>query len=166
MAPPLHVREYRPADEDRLWDLHVAASTDVDAFADPDGCESGVATDPERHAADSDRLASEGVFLVGEVPEPPDGRHLVAMGALDPVDETTVELTRMRVAPDHWRQGYGQRMLDALEARATARGTATIELETLARQTAARALYEANGYEEVGRARAGEYEVLTYRKHL
>lgn len=161
MAPTLAIRCYRPADEPAVWAIHEAASRAVDAFVDPDGVEGGVATDPDRHAAGSRRLADEGVYLVGE-----HAGEVVATGALDPVDEGTAELTRMRVAPAHWRRGFGSRMLAALETRARARDRTLLTLETLARQTAARELYESSGFEETGRVSTGEFEVVTYRKQL
>jgi GNAT superfamily N-acetyltransferase len=186
MPAALDIRDYRRADEAAVWELHVAASTAVDAFADPDCCEAGVETDPAAHAAASRRLASEGVFLVGELADAAaadatdteasdtaepgtdataDGT-VVAMGALDPIEGAAVELTRMRVAPDHWRRGFGQAMLAALERRATALGASTVELETLARQRAARGLYEANGYVETGRQTVDEFDVRHYEKSL
>ena len=161
MGGDLSIRPYRPADEERLWGVHEAALTAVDAMADPEGVDGGAATDPQAHARESRRLAAEGVYLVGEL----DG-ELVAGGALDPGDGETAELTRMRVAPAHWRKGFGQALLEALEAAAADRGLALLYLETLARQTAARALYEANGYAEVDSQTVGEYDVRRYEKRL
>ena len=183
-ADEIAIRPYDPDDEGRVWAIHERATKRVDAFANPDGVDGGVATTPEEHARESRRLRREGVFLVGEV-EASDADELgsetartggestiVATGALDPdggpaADAAgTAELTRMRVDPDHWREGYGRAILEALEREARAAGWTTLVLETLARQEAARALYEAAGYEEVDRQVVGEFDVREYRKSL
>lgn len=137
---------------------------DVNALAGSDSALAEALPDGEELDADLDAieetyLEAGGEFLVGEV-----AGEIVAMGAFEPVDEETVEITRMRVDPAHQRRGYGQRVLDALEAEARDRGYTAFELDTLARQDAARALYEANGYRETDRLTIGEYEVLFYRK--
>jgi GNAT superfamily N-acetyltransferase len=168
MTAGLAIRRYDPADEERAWRIHERATKRVDAFADPTGVEGGVATTPAEHATESRRLADRGVLLVGEV----DGT-VVATGALDPdggaeagQSPDGAEITRMRVDPDHWRAGYGQAMLERLEREARSAGWTTLHLETLARQEAARGLYEANGYEPVGEVVVGEYDVRRYRKEL
>jgi GNAT superfamily N-acetyltransferase len=168
MAADLAIRPYDPADEERAWRIHELATKRVDAFADPAGVEGGVATTREEHATESRRLAARGVLLVGEVDE-----TVVATGALDP-DGTgdagdhpeAAEITRMRVDPDHWRMGYGRAMLERLEREARSAGWTTLLLETLARQEAARGLYEATGYVPVGKSVVGEYDVRRYRKEL
>lgn len=161
MADAFTIRPYRPADEEQVWRVHERATKRVDAFADPDGIEGGATTDRAQHAAESRDLAERGVFLVGTT-----GGDLIAMGALNPVGNETAELTRMRVDPDHWGQGYGRAMLDALEARAIRRNYEELVLETLARQTAARGLYEDSGYVEVERLDTDEFDVRRYRKSL
>lgn len=193
MGRGLSIRPYRPADEVRVWEIHERATRAVDAFANPDGVEGGVATDPAEHARKSRVLADRGVFLVGEVERegstdvdsgaPSDqgsvgsttvgGAMVVAMGAIDPSGgagtaqpDATAELTRMRVDPDHWRRGYGRELLKALERAAREHGWTTLVLETLARQEAARSLYEGAGYEPVDREVVGEYDVRRYRKTL
>ncbi len=163
MSEALEIRDYRPADEPAVWALHKAASTAVEAFVDPVGIGSGVPTDPSVHAAESRRLVRDGVVLVGEIGDP---SVIVGSGALDLADGESVELTRMRVHPDHWRQGFGQRLLDELERRAIDHGVYSIELETLSRQSAARALYESNEYVEVDTDDVGPFEIVTYRKSL
>jgi ribosomal protein S18 acetylase RimI-like enzyme len=149
-----------------VWELHEEVMRDADALADPDSAITDALPDGEELDADLDAIEEEylesgGEFLVGEV-----AGEVVAMGAFRPVDDETVEITRMRVAPDHQRRGYGRRMLDALEAEARERGYAAFELDTLARQAAARGLYEASGYRETERRTIGEYEVLFYRKSV
>lgn len=95
---------------------------------------------------------SGGEFLVGER----DG-EIVAMGAyrpahewirnaVDDVAEPAAELKRMRVDPDHQRQGFGTTVLDRLEASARADGFREFLHDTGVDQTETRAFYEARGF--------------------
>lgn len=149
----LRVRRYEPRDADRVWELHVAAMRDA-------------GTDPEAMPPQDDLRDVEaayfpgGEFLVGER----DGRVL-AMGGFRPRDDETVELTRMRVAPDHQRRGYGTRMLAALEERARERGFRRATLDTAVGQDSL-PFYRARGYEEVGRQQWREFELVVFEKEL
>ena len=100
---------------------------------------------------------------------PIDGSAYVATVVPDLAD-SAVELARMRVDPDHQRRGYGRRIYEELERRARSQGADEIALDTMARQTAARGLYESQGFEEVHRERIEEFgdpfEILVYRKSL
>ncbi|AEH35455.1 GNAT family N-acetyltransferase [Halopiger xanaduensis] len=170
MGDELYVRRYRAADRDRVRELHEAAMRDVGAYAED-------RPDEDLEAIRETYLEAGGAFLVGEI----DAR-IVAIGAFRPPGDdhylehfvdlpaSAVVLTRMRVEPEHQRRGYGQRIYEALEARARDRGYAAIVLDTMARQTAARGLYEANGFEEVRRERVETFEepfdLLVYRKSL
>jgi GNAT superfamily N-acetyltransferase len=108
-------------------------------------------------------LNNKGKFCVGLL-----DKKIIAMGAFRKIADDTVELKRMRVHPDFQRQGYGQRILTALEKRAKELGYTTIQLDTLVKQTAARHLYEKNGYAETRKEAwtiQGEpYEVVFYQK--
>ena len=106
-------------------------------------------------------LKHQGEFLVGEC----DGL-LVAMGALKRTGPERAEIKRMRVHPDYQGRGYGQLILDELEARARALGYRTLHLDTSILQIPAQRLYEKNGYVEVGRDRYGQLEVILYEKQL
>lgn len=70
----------------------------------------------------------------------------VGCGALRRIDETTVEIKRMYVAPDARRRGIARGILAGLEHLAREHGYRRIILETGTRQPEALALYEANGY--------------------
>ena len=72
----------------------------------------------------------------------------------------------MRVRPGCWRRGYGQEMLSALERRAAELGYVTLHLDTTAGQTAARRLYEKNGFREARRSPLGGFERVFYEKEL
>lgn len=171
----LVVRQYEPRDADAVWDLHGRALRDAGAF------------DPELTHLDEDLqqiervyLASGGEFLVGER----DG-ELVAMGAFRPltasehdtalpldhgqvVDDprTAAVLKRMRVDPDHYREGFGTRILAELEGRARDSGFGTLVLDTTPTQDAAVAFYEAHGYERAARVETEYGPVLLYRRDL
>jgi [ribosomal protein S18]-alanine N-acetyltransferase len=66
------------------------------------------------------------------------------------------ELANLAVAPDVRRQGMGRALLDAMLADAMARGTKELYLEVRESNAAARRLYHALEFEEVGR-RTGYY---------
>ncbi|OVE83233.1 GNAT family N-acetyltransferase [Natronolimnobius baerhuensis] len=171
MGENLSVRRFRPANASRVRTLHEAAMRDIGAYIED-------VPDDDLENVTETFLERDGEFLVGEV----DGR-IVAMGGfqllkgdhyitnfLPELPETTVVLTRMRVDPAHQRQGYGQRIYEALEKRARNRGYTTIVLDTMASQAAARGLYETNGFEKVGRERLevfdDDFEMYVYRKSL
>lgn len=167
----LRVRRFEPADAVRIRELHEAAMRDVGAYV-------ADVPDEDLEAITDTYLEAGGEFLVGER----EGR-IVAIGAFRPVDDTdfvaqvfhdlpasTVELTRMRVDPDHQRRGYGQRIAEELERRARERGFTHVVLDTRPTQTAARGLYEKLGFEEAARERIegfGEpFELIFYCKPL
>jgi ribosomal protein S18 acetylase RimI-like enzyme len=168
MADSLSLRHYRPADRDRVLELHERAMRDVGAYVE------GV---PEPDLADVEAayLESGGEFLVGET----DG-EVVAMGAFRPAEgyvtellddlENAAEIKRMRVAPARQGRGYGRRVYSELERRAKERGFDEFALDTTPAQTAAQALYESVGFELARRERLehdGEsVTLLLYRKPL
>jgi ribosomal-protein-alanine N-acetyltransferase len=89
-------------------------------------------------------LASPGVFALG------DARGM----ALGRVAADEAELLTIAVAPEHRRTGLGRALLAAFEARSAAAGAATAHLEVAADNSAAIALYRAQGYGETGRRKA------------
>jgi putative acetyltransferase len=80
---------------------------------------------------------------------------VVGCGALQRLDQSTAELKRMYVRPDHRGRGVARRLLSALEARAVSGGFVTVRLETGVRQPEAIGLYESAGY--IAIPRYGEY---------
>ncbi|WP_254530694.1 GNAT family N-acetyltransferase [Natrinema gelatinilyticum] len=167
----LAIRRYRPADGSRVRELHETAMRDVGAYVE------GVSDEDLQRVTES-FLEAGGEFLVGEV----EGR-IVAMGVFRPIDESayittyvptladaTVEVTRMRVAPDAQRRSYGRQIYRELERRARSRGFVQAVLDTRPKQTAARGLYEAEGFEAVSRERFetfdDPFELIFYRKSI
>lgn len=86
-------------------------------------------------------LEPGGVLLVGEV----DGA-IVAMGAIRRLDDTTCEVLRMRVYPDHQGHGYGSAILVRLEDEARRLGYRRATLITGEQQHPAVDLYARHGY--------------------
>jgi ribosomal-protein-alanine N-acetyltransferase len=79
----------------------------------------------------------------------PDGRlagYVVGWYVLD-----EGELANLAVAPDLRSRGIGRLLLDAMLKDAAARGTKQLYLEVRESNAAARQLYSARGFEEVGR---------------
>lgn len=164
MSEDLRIRKYRPADRDRVEAVMERALRDAGAYLEG-------APDDE---APIEAACRGGEFLVGTV----DG-EIVATGAfrrpaepltefVDP-GESAAELKRMHVHPAYQRRGYGERLLEELQARAR-REYAALVLLTSDRQTAAQQFYEANGFAEVRRepvaAFGEEFAVVVYRKRL
>ncbi len=91
---------------------------------------------------------------------------VVAMGALKRTSPERAEIKRMRVHPEYQGRGYGQLILDELEAHARALGYRTLHLDTSILQLPAQRLYEKNGFREVGRDIYQQLEVILYEKPL
>jgi len=153
-TPASVIRRYEPGDREAVWNLHNDALHEVGAHLG-----SGDWYDDLR-SIESVYLEDGGEFLVG-VQE----GHIVAMGALRRTAGERAAITRMRVAPGLQGRGIGQTLLDALHRRAAELGYATLHLDTTAHQTAARRLYEKNGYREVGRGLIGPFDCVYYEGH-
>jgi ribosomal-protein-alanine N-acetyltransferase len=79
------------------------------------------------------------------------------------------EILTLAVAPAARRQGHGGALLAAAMAQAAARGAASMFLDVAADNAAARALYAAAGFAEVGRRRryyADGADALVLRRDL
>ncbi len=92
----------------------------------------------------------------------------VGCGALRRIDDGTVEIKRMYIAPVARRRGIARCILTELERLAAAHGYARIILETGTRQPEALALYETSGYWRT--ANYGRYvgnpEAVCFEKRL
>ena len=149
------LRRYTSADQEAVEYLHVFALQQTGAY------QGRGPWDDDIYAIEEVYLNHQGEFLIGEC----DGL-VVAMGALKHTTPERAEIKRMRVHPDYQGRGYGQIILEALEARARALGYRTLHLDTSILQIPAQKLYEKNGYREVGRDIYGQLEVILYEKEL
>lgn len=84
--------------------------------------------------------------------------------------DTTAELKRLRVDPDHQRRGFGAAILDALTERARELGYESSVLDTTSGQPGAQRFFETNGFRRIGRDQIegpdGAIELLLYRGNL
>lgn len=151
----LTIRRYKPADREAIEYLHVFALQQTGAYLGRGPW------DDDLYAIEEAYLNNHGEFLVGEC----DG-VTVAMGALHRTTPTRAEIKRMRVHPDYQGRGFGQLILNELEARARTLGYTTLHLDTSVVQLAALRLYEKNGYHEVGREMKKQLECILYEKEL
>ncbi len=80
------------------------------------------------------------------------------------------ELANLAVGPETRRRGIGQALLDAVTTDALGRGTSALYLEVRESNSAARQLYQAAGFEQVGRRkryyRQPEEDALILRRTL
>jgi GNAT superfamily N-acetyltransferase len=149
------LRRYTPADREAVAYLHVHAIQQTGAYLGR-----GL-WDDDVYAIEEAYLKKRGEFLIGEC----DGLF-VAMGALKRTSPERAEIKRMRVHPDYQGRGYGQLILEELEARASALGYQILHLDTSILQIPAQKLYEKNGFRAVGRDMYQDLEVILYEKQL
>ncbi|MEW9530098.1 GNAT family N-acetyltransferase [Microbispora sp. NPDC049125] len=157
MTARLRVRRYRWSDLDAVWSLHQLGLAQV-GLAPGDG----VYYDDDFPRITEIYLADRGEFLVGEVR----GAGIVAMGGLRRIDDDVADMCRLRVHPDHQRQGYGTRITRELESRARRLGYSVLRGDTTVRQTAALELYRKSGWQEVRREARGDTVVIYIEKQL
>lgn len=151
----LQIRRYQSIDKEAVWNLHVLALKEAGAFIG-----SGE-WDRDFDKIEDIYLNSGGEFLVGLI----DGK-IIAMGALKRISADRAEIKRMRVNPAFQRRGFGQAILTELERQAELKGYRTLQLDTSTLQTAARGLYEKNGYKETRRGTLGGLKTIFYEKKL
>lgn len=170
MDESLRIRRATRADADRVREVYERAMRDADAFL-PVADHSDLDAPTEAYAG--------GAFLVGEGED-----SVVATGGVRPVtgrdagkkgdtdgnagDAPAFEMKRLAVVPGRQGTGYGRRLVRALEDRARDLGAARLVLETSETQTAARGLYESQGYERVDRVAyaGGEIVGIRYERRL
>ena len=138
--------ERRPADDPEIAELLTAQQAELRLFEADSGAIDG-----------SFPLHDDIRYLVLVV----DGR-VVACGALQSIDATTVEIKRMYVRPEARGQGYSHVVLAALEEWAVADGHKTGRLETGSYMPVALALYQGAGYRPI--PTYGEYVANPYSR--
>lgn len=62
------------------------------------------------------------------------------------------DVLRLYVHPDHWREGIGTTLLEAMEERLAERGAETMQAMVLADNEIGNAFYEKHGFEKAGEA--------------
>ncbi len=87
-----------------------------------------------------------GAFLIGYS----DAGEPVCCGGVKRLGPDACEIKRMYVAPEARGRGVARALLAALEARARELGYTTARLDTGPSQPHARALYDSEGYVEIG----------------
>jgi ribosomal protein S18 acetylase RimI-like enzyme len=135
---PLLIRPFKPEDHDAIVRLNAY------------GLKAARVPLAQDHYGNADITDLEGTYttragghmLVGEV----DGA-LIAMGGIRRVGDTTCELLRMRVYPEHQGRGYGSVILEALEEEASRLGYRYVTLITGKDQHPAIDLYLRHGYQ-------------------
>ena len=111
----LEIRRYVSSDYEDVWNLHVSGFQKVGAYLG-DG-----PWDNDLHSIEDVYLHNRGEFLIGVY----DGR-IAAMGAFRKTTTELAEIKRMRVHSDFQGRGFGQMILDELETRALALGSASM----------------------------------------
>ena len=76
-------------------------------------------------------------------------RETVGCVGLRALDASRGEVRRLFVRPEHRGAGLGRLLLDRTSELARAHGTRQLVLNTLSTMTAARALYDADGFEPI-----------------
>lgn len=163
------IRRFQPGDGERVRELNESAMETTPEYV-PD------APDEDLRDVEGHYLEGEGDFLVA-VRE----GTVVGTGALKPVEgwkhrvlddvaPDALEVTRMRVAPDHQHTGVGSAVYDALETVARERDAPVLLLDTGAKNGPARGFYEDEGFELVERIEVEfegvELDLVIYRKPL
>jgi ribosomal protein S18 acetylase RimI-like enzyme len=151
----LEIRSYYPSDHDDVWNLHVLGLQHVGAYVGHGPW------DNDLDIIEYVYLHNRGEFLIGLY----EGR-IVAMGAFRKTSNELAEIKRMRVHPDFQGRGFGQIILDELEARALAMGYTKLHLDTSVVQIAAQKLYLKNGFQETGREIHRGLECILFEKSI
>ncbi len=151
----LQIRRYQPNDAAIVWELHNLGLQLMGAHL------GNGSRDADVLAVEEYYLATGGEFLVGEL-----AGQVVVIGGLLPTNPGEAELKRMRVHPDYWRRGLGERMLVALEQRGRELGLVRLHLDTSVQQAPAQNLYLKHGYREIGRGLIGQLAIIYYEKWL
>jgi len=163
----LTVRRARPADSERIRELNELAMSETPEWV-PDAPDADL-RDVQTHYVDAGGEflvgVREGRILATAAYEPLDGwmrEQFVgtdqppestvgqpAESTVDRTSESTAELSRMRVDPVCWGQGFGTQVYEELASRAREDGYRVFVLNTGVDNDRARGFYETLGFEAV-----------------
>jgi len=150
--PDISIRRYEARDYDDVWRLHLEGVRQTRTIA------------PELPGYDDDLRDIEGNYLVAGsnfwVVETSEG--LVAMTALQRVDDGTGRLRRMRVTTEWRKRGIARALLDAAVEFCRESYYGRIILDTTEEQTDAHRLYERYGFTRAGERTLGPFRVFDY----
>jgi len=157
------IRRYSSEDRKTVWALsqipHIGATADpaapLDLWRDDPG------DWDDLWDIDASHIAKGGDFLVYELR----GR-VVATGAVMPDGSGTAEVNHVRVHPALRRRGIGRAVMRALERRAIELGCVRTHLDTTVAQPEAIAFYLSLGYEESGREKFPDWELIFFTREL
>jgi GNAT superfamily N-acetyltransferase len=151
----LRIRRYRPDDSTQVRSLSKRAMENVL------GTSPKAALDHDMDAVREMHQGTKSEFLIGIL-----GDEIISMGGFVHHEDSTVEVQKVRVDPDHQRNGYGQALLDVLERNAEQLGVQSIVLHTSEHLSAAQQFYQRNDYKETHRRQEREEELIFYEKSL
>lgn len=149
----LRIRRYQPRDNEQVWALHwegLVGATREQPKVDP------------VYDADLTRIEEE-YLIEGSnfwVVEGTDG--LIAMSAVQRVDERTGRLRRMRVTAYWRRRGVAKALLAEAINFCRGCGYSHLILDTTEQQTAAQQMYASAGFTKVGERKLGPYTLYDY----
>lgn len=147
------VRNYRPEDKEAVILLDKLVLAEVQTTGLPSYFD-------DLEDIENNYLRN-GSFVVAEV----DG-EIVGMGAITYPKLGIARINRMRVHPDMQRKGIARSILNWLEYRAKENGVEKIVLHTLKNQEKAQALYESNGYSNIGESSPNGFLIVMYEKEI
>ena len=154
MPADLTVRRFEPGDGEAVRELNERAMARTPEWV-PEAPDADLADVPGHYFEDGEFLVGtvDGDLVATAAYEPLDGWMAEQLPALksdgEGCDESTVELSRMRVDPDHWGQRLGTRVYEELERRARTDGYRTFVLNTGVENERARGFYAAPRFDHV-----------------
>ncbi|WP_146134720.1 GNAT family N-acetyltransferase [Actinopolyspora mortivallis] len=151
----LTLRRPVQTDTSAVIDLHHHALNAAGANAGPGPWDEDLEDIPAHY------LHEGGEFVIGSL-----GGFLLAMGALRHASDDIGEIKRMRVHPRWQGRGFGRRVLEHLERRATELGYRRLILDTTEDQHAALSLYRRHGYRQTGEDTVAGLSSLLFEKRL
>ncbi len=152
----IKLRRYRESDRASVMELHLLGLKQMGAHPGPGPWDDDIRNIPEHY------YGNDGEFLVAEY----EGRP-AAMGAFRKTGPHEAEIKRMRTHPEYQRQGFGQKIYEALEQKARELGYTRLHLETGENNIRAQLFYIRNGFVETHRGKVHlDQDSIFYEKFL